>query len=66
MKSKFLLAVALSLVFAPNCFAPPPLVTGDVPTAGKDSFEWYFGGRYQEAKRARLLACCRSPNSSME
>lgn len=58
MKSKFPLAVALWLVLAPNCFAPPPLVTGDVPTAGKDSFEWYFGGRYQESETgmpSRLL-----------
>ena len=58
MKSKFLLAVTLSLVLAPNCFAPPPLVTGDVPTAGKDTFEWYVGGRYQESETgtpARLL-----------
>src|SRR5687768_1893575 len=58
MKSQFLLAVTLSLVLAPNCFAPPPLVTGDVPTAGKKSFEWYVGGRYQESETgtpARLL-----------
>lgn len=58
MKSKLLLAVTLSLVLAPNSFAPPPLVTGDVPTANKNSFEWYFGGRYQESETgtpARLL-----------
>jgi hypothetical protein len=29
------------------CFAPPPLVTGDVPTADEGMFEWYVGGGYQ-------------------
>ncbi|MEW6307423.1 MAG: transporter [Verrucomicrobiota bacterium] len=46
------------LAFAPCCFAPPPLVTGDVPTAPKEAFEWYVGGRYQESETgnpARLL-----------
>jgi len=41
-----------------RCFAPPPLVTGDVPTADKHTFEWYVGGRYQESESgdpARLL-----------
>lgn len=45
-------------VFAPSVFAPPPLVTGDVPTAASGTFEWYAGGRYQENEAgtpARLL-----------
>jgi len=53
-----LFVLALLLGFAPRCFAPPPLVTGDVPTADKQTFEWYVGGRYQESesgKPARLL-----------
>ncbi len=53
----FIIAFAL-LAFAPRCFAPPPLVTGDVPTADKEIFEWYVGGRYQESgsgKVAHLL-----------
>ena len=52
------LAFALLLALEPSCFAPPPLVTGDVPTADKQSFEWYVGGRYQESesgKPERLL-----------
>lgn len=32
-----------------TCFAPPPLVTGDVPTADKGSFEWYVGGLYRDS-----------------
>jgi hypothetical protein len=53
-----LLTGAMLLVFAPRCFAPPPLVTGDVPTADKGSFEWYLGARYQESESgnpSRLL-----------
>ena len=58
MKAPPALAVLLLLNFAPRCFAPPPLVTGDVPTAGRQTFEWYAGGRYQESesgKPSRLL-----------
>jgi hypothetical protein len=50
--------VVLMLLAAPRCFAPPPLVTGDVPTADKHAFEWYVGGRYQESESgnpSRLL-----------
>jgi hypothetical protein len=36
------------LAFAPRCFAPPPLITGDVPTADKGRFELYTGFRYQD------------------
>jgi len=58
MKPTPILAVALLLAFASRSFAPPPLVTGDVPTADKQTFEWYAGARYQESesgKPARLL-----------
>lgn len=33
--------------------APPPLVTGDVPTADKRMFELYAGMRYQESESGR-------------
>lgn len=49
---------ALLVLTAPRCFAPPPLVTGDVPTADHESFEWYVGRRYQESESgnpSRLL-----------
>ncbi|MGC3959127.1 MAG: transporter [Verrucomicrobiota bacterium] len=29
--------------------APPPLVTGDVPTADKGTFEWYVGLAYEDS-----------------
>ncbi len=48
----------MTLLSAPRCFAPPPLVTGDVPTADKQTFEWYVGARYQESESgnpSRLL-----------
>ena len=52
-----LLALAL-LAFTPRCFPVPPLVTGDVPTADKQTFEWYVGAQYQESETgnpSRLL-----------
>jgi len=33
-----------------HLYAPPPLVTGDVPTADKQRFELYSGFRYQETE----------------
>jgi hypothetical protein len=48
----------LVLIIAPRCFAPPPLVTGDVPTADGETFEWYVGAQYQESESgnpSRLL-----------
>lgn len=42
------LALGCVMAVAPHCFAVPPLVTGDVPTADKQTFEWYMGSRYQE------------------
>src|SRR6185436_3328187 len=58
MKANAGIVAALLLTLVPRCFAPPPLVTGDVPTADKKTFEWYVGGRYQESesgKPSRLL-----------
>jgi hypothetical protein len=54
----FACVTALLLWSVPRCFAPPPLVTGDVPTADKQTFEWYLGARYQESQSgdpSRLL-----------
>ena len=58
MKATPALAFVLLLALAPRSFAPPPLVTGDVPTANRQTFEWYVGGRYQESESgnpSRLL-----------
>src|SRR5829696_8242803 len=48
MKRVFV-AVTLLLGVATRLPAPPPLVTGDVPTADKYHFEWYVGMRYQKS-----------------
>lgn len=53
MSARLPLTLALVLLLAPRCFAPPPLVTADVPTADKGTFEWYVGGRYQESETGR-------------
>ncbi len=37
------------LAGAQMCSAPPPLVTGDVPTADQGTFEWYVGGLHQDS-----------------
>lgn len=44
------LILALAVTLAAKCFAPPPLVTGDVPTADKQTFEWYVGESYDESE----------------
>ncbi len=44
-----LACAAVLLAGALPCLAPPPLVTGDVPTADKGTFEWYVGGLYQDS-----------------
>jgi hypothetical protein len=52
----FIIVCFLQLI--PCSFAVPPLVSGDVPVAERNSFEWYVGGRYQEnqsGKPSRLL-----------
>jgi hypothetical protein len=46
---RVLLAAAALLCLATRLPAPPPLVTGDVPTADKHHFEWYVGMRYQKS-----------------
>ena len=33
-----------------HLYAPPPMITGDVPTADKGRFELYAGLRYQESE----------------
>lgn len=58
MKATALLSFALLPIFATRCFAVPPLVMGDVPTADKETFEFYVGARYQESETgypSRLL-----------
>ena len=57
MRHRLLTALALVALTRP-CYAVPPLVSGDVPTADKGRFEWYVGARYQESETgdpARLL-----------
>ena len=41
-------ALALLAFTACPAFAPPPMITGDVPTADHQRFELYTGLRYQE------------------
>lgn len=58
MNIRALFAAALFLAAAPVCYGPPPMVTGDVPTADKGMVEWYLGARYQESESgnpSRLL-----------
>src|SRR5688572_24032921 len=43
-----LFAVAVLL---PRLYGPPPLITGDVPTAERGHFELYTGFRYQDTGR---------------
>ncbi len=50
-----LAVTVLVLAGVHRSFAPPPLVTGDVPTADKQSFEWYVGGLYQENESGNPL-----------
>lgn len=44
-------ALSLTLLYGSTfpCFAPPPLVTGDVPTADQGTFEWYVGLGYEDS-----------------
>jgi hypothetical protein len=55
---KTTLTLCFALIIAARCLAPPPLVTGDVPTADARTFEWYVGGSYEESENgepSRLL-----------
>jgi hypothetical protein len=47
MNRPFLLFGCFAMTAA-KCFAPPPLITGDVPTAEVGHFELYTGFRYQD------------------
>ena len=46
--TKINIAVGI-LIFSFTIYATPPLVTGDVPTADKESFELYVGTRYVQS-----------------
>jgi hypothetical protein len=48
MNSAYRLTLFVFLASAVRLFAPPPMITGDVPTADKGRFELYAGMRYQE------------------
>lgn len=50
MKSVRFVAAFFLLAFSTRLLAPPPMVTGDVPTADKGRFELYTGLRYQESE----------------
>jgi len=43
----------LLLTATASLYAPPPLVTGDVPTADRERFELYTGVRYQESESGK-------------
>jgi hypothetical protein len=46
-------AVALLLALGQRSYAPPPIITGDVPIADVGRFELYTGFRYQETSRVQ-------------
>ena len=50
MRSDTLLLCFFLSATASRLYAPPPLVTGDVPTADFQRFELYTGVRYQESE----------------
>jgi hypothetical protein len=50
MTRRTLLLCSLMTATASRLYAPPPLVTGDVPTADFQRFELYTGMRYQESE----------------
>lgn len=50
--NRHLLGLTLAgAVLLPRLYAPPPLITGDVPTADRRCFELYTGFRYQDTGR---------------
>src|SRR4029434_1899956 len=51
--SRRFFTIAFLHAIAPRLYAPPPMVTGDVPTADKGRFELYAGARYQESETGR-------------
>lgn len=50
---KSFVAALFLIGFTARLYAPPPLVTGDVPTAEKGRFELYAGVRYQESETGK-------------
>jgi len=44
------LVILFVMLSTATLFAPPPMITGDVPTADKGRFELYTGLRYQESE----------------
>ena len=42
--------ILVVMLSAASLLAPPPMITGDVPTADKGRFELYTGLRYQESE----------------
>lgn len=51
MKRAGLAALLGAALCLPRLYAPPPLITGDVPTADRGRFELYTGFRYQNTGR---------------
>ena len=49
--ARIALLAAGACALLPQLYAPPPLITGDVPTADKGHFELYAGARYQDTGR---------------
>lgn len=51
MKRLVIAAIVTATALLPRLYAPPPLITGDVPTADRGHFELYTGFRYQDTGR---------------
>lgn len=51
MKRTGLVMLVAGSALLPRLYAPPPLITGDVPTAERGHFELYTGIRYQDTGR---------------
>lgn len=49
MRRSGLAALMAAFALLPRLYAPPPLITGDVPVADRGHFELYAGFRYQDA-----------------
>lgn len=48
MRRSGLAAFVAACALLPRLYAPPPLITGDVPVADRGHFELYAGFRYQD------------------
>lgn len=48
MRQSGLAALVAAFVLLPRLYAPPPLITGDVPVADRGHFELFTGFRYQD------------------